>query len=264
MYYPPSYAENTLKRYPLLVMHDGQNLFNDSTSFLGVAWHCQDTVDELVNEGAMQEIVIVGLYNTLDRMNEYTYSYDPSEQVGGKGDLYLDFIEQQVLPLAEKSLRVDNTGVGIMGARARARARAVRGAPVLTCARAAGSSLGGLISCYAGYTRPSVYAIAGCMSSSFWWNSEDFLGTVVKQHPTPAPTGLHVYLDSGNTGPGNDSVTQTIDVRDFLTSPAGGFVLNRDVFYYLDDGGQHNEIYWGRRFHVPMADLYPVTSLVVN
>lgn len=60
VYTPPSYHENKYKRYDLLVMHDGQNLFNDSTSFLGQAWRCQDTVNALVVSGHMREIVIVG------------------------------------------------------------------------------------------------------------------------------------------------------------------------------------------------------------
>ncbi len=79
-------------------------------------------------------------------MNEYTYSRDPSEGFGGKGDLYLDFIEATLLPMIREELRVTlGDGLGIMG-----------------------SSLGGLISCYAGWTRG--YPRVGCMSSSFWWN----------------------------------------------------------------------------------------------
>lgn len=64
VYTPPSYEENPFKVYPLLVMHDGQNLFNTSTSFGGIAWLCQDTVNTLVVQGAMEEIIIVGVDNT--------------------------------------------------------------------------------------------------------------------------------------------------------------------------------------------------------
>jgi hypothetical protein len=64
IYTPPSYNENTLKQYPFLIMHDGQNLFNSSTSFNGIAWNCQETVNALVNEGLMEEVIIVGVDNT--------------------------------------------------------------------------------------------------------------------------------------------------------------------------------------------------------
>ena len=59
---------------------------------------CQDTLDPLINNGAMEEVVIIGPYNTPDRLNEYTYSYDPLVKSGGKGDTYLDWIEQTLLP----------------------------------------------------------------------------------------------------------------------------------------------------------------------
>ncbi len=111
-------------------MHDGQNLFNASTSFGGIAWNCQNTVDALVYQGQMDEIIIVGVDNTgADRTDEYTYSKDPTVGAGGKGDIYLNFLEETVLPLVNGSLRV-NAQLGKIG--------------IL------GSSLGGLISCYAG------------------------------------------------------------------------------------------------------------------
>jgi len=83
VYTPPSYYENTLKHVPLLIMHDGQNLFNDSTAAFGVAWNCQDTINAQVVQAEMQEVLIAGVYNTPQRLNEYTYSYDSSVPGGG-------------------------------------------------------------------------------------------------------------------------------------------------------------------------------------
>lgn len=59
-------------------MHDGQNLFDPSKAAFGVAWMIQDTVNTLVGEGKINETIIVGIWNTNDRINEYTYSYDPT------------------------------------------------------------------------------------------------------------------------------------------------------------------------------------------
>ncbi len=67
------------------------------------------------------------------------------------------------------------------------------------------------LSCHLGWTRSSVYGKAGCMSSSFWWNSEDFDNVILVKYPPP--TLEEVYLDSGNAGPDNDDVEQTLRVR---------------------------------------------------
>lgn len=164
----------------VLVMHDGNNLFDPATAFLGNSWLIQDTLDPLIYQGVIEEVVVVGAYNTGDRMNEYTYSFDKSEGFGGKGDQYLDWIEQTLLPLANENLRVklDYGGkLGIMG-----------------------SSLGGLISCYAGWTRPQVYGRVGCMSSSFWWNDQDFQKKVLPSHPMSLLQHPIFYMDSGTEG----------------------------------------------------------------
>lgn len=93
VYMPASYKENTLKVYDnLLIMHDGQNLFDPNTAFMGQAWMVQNTVDSLIAQGAIEDMVIAGIYNTADRMEEYTYSFDAEEGFGGKGDVYLDFL----------------------------------------------------------------------------------------------------------------------------------------------------------------------------
>merc|ERR1712137_1189985 len=190
------------------------------------------TVNALVEAEAMREIIIVGVDNTLDRTTEYTYSYDKSVGAGGKGDQYLDFLEKTVLPYVQARYRIttERDRLGMMG-----------------------SSLGGLISCYAGWTRSEVYSKVGCMSSSFWWNKQDFNNTILEKRPIPTDTKF--YLDSGSAGPGDDDEQQTITVRNHLESL--GFQINSTIFYYLDKGGQHNETYWGRRFYIPMSYLYP-------
>jgi hypothetical protein len=96
------------------------------------------------------------------------------------------------------------------------------------------------------------------MSSSFWWNTQDFNATVLVD--VLPPVGLNadpankLYLDSGNEGPGKDDVVETITVRSHLET--FGMEIGKNLYYYLDNGGMHNEKYWGARFHVPMTDLY--------
>lgn len=288
VYVPPSYAENPHKvritrtdRLPtiqlprralprgaqvfdaasVLWMHDGQNLFNASTrwgnraggscsvrvrplvphsrtarSAFGVAWMCQDAVDGTVVAGASREVILVGVDNTADRTWEYTYSYDPTVGDGGGADAYLDFLAETVVPLVQATYRVRGDGPWQL----------------------LGSSLGGLVSCYAAYTRPQSWSAAGCMSSSFWWNGEDFRTAVI---PSAHPTTVSLYLDSGDAGPDDDDVNQTLAV--LHTLQAGGWVVQptnaapRALGYYLDHGGQHSEAYWGARFHVPVQWAFP-------
>ena len=239
-YTPPSYNENTLKIYKnVLVMHDGQNLFNPLTSAFGTAWMCQDTMDDEIIGGKSDEVIIVGAYNTADRMDEYTYVYDPSEGAGGKGDLYLDWIESTLIPVTQKNYRVDinRETLGILG-----------------------SSLGGLISCYAGWTRSTVYGKVGCMSSSFWWDDNDFQKNIlVNNSPSKDVSLAHTYMDSG-TGEPLSTTVYTTQIHDYMVS-AEGFVDNTSVFQYVDEGGQHSESSWGPRFYIPIQDLYPVSLI---
>ena len=139
-------------------MNDGNNIFNVSCSTCcpNGCWFCEDTLNTLIVNGDIKDdLLVVGIYNTALRMEEYTYSKDPTYG-GGKAELYLDFIESTIIPFMVKTFNTNHRleasySLGILG-----------------------SSLGGLLSCYAGQTRPHVYDYAGCMSSSFWWNNKDF------------------------------------------------------------------------------------------
>lgn len=109
----------------------------------------------------------------------------------------------------------------------------------------------------------------GCMSSSFWWNNQDFNGTILSRANMPKPSALEVYLDSGNSGAGpfctkadGDDCVETVAVRDHIT--ALGWTLGDNLFYYLDVGGQHSEAYWGRRFHLPMLAMYGIADTIMH
>lgn len=240
VYLPPSYQENTVKRYKnVLIMHDGQNLFDPRTSAFGTAWMCQDTLNQMIITGQADEVVIVGPYNTNDRTNEYTYIYDPSEQTGGKGDLYLNWLESTLIPLAQSKFRIDvnRESLGILG-----------------------SSLGGLISCYAGWTRAATYGKVGCMSSSFWWDDNNFQNDVIINRALNASVPVPVfYMDSGTAGGDGSCAVYTSEIYDYYL--AHGFTADETVFKYIDQGGSHNEASWGQRFNLPIEALYPATTV---
>ena len=231
VYLPPSYDENkAIGAYPLLLLQDGQNLFNASTSFGGIAWRCDRTANELIAEGGMREIVMVGIDNAdAERIDEYTYSADP-QYGGGNAKMYLDFLLDTVVPLVRTTFpRVMQSGTMGIG----------------------GSSLGGLFSCWAAWVTPAgTFDTAICMSSSFWWNSYDFNNTIVETSPTPLELTQRIYLDTGDQDGDTDIHPATIAVDQHATA------LGLSPFYFLDRGGSHDESSWGARFHVPMTTLY--------
>lgn len=113
-------------------------------------------------------------------------------------------------------------------------------------------------------TRPSVYGKVGCMSSSFWWAEEDFLFRVLPSNLTASlsplpPTASAVYLDSGTKGSlGGEAqcAVYSKQVYEFLQEERG-FAGGVNVFFEVDQGGEHNEASWGKRFHYPVETLYP-------
>lgn len=249
-YLPPAYVENKYAVFPVLIMHDGQNLFAANESAFGTAWMIQDTMDTLIAEGDMQQVVVVGVANVgANRTYEYTYDVDPTVHDGGGADAYLDFLELNLYPWIQATYRVQPLVPGV--------------GPSASRWSMIGSSLGGLLSCYAGWTRPNIYGKVGCMSSSFWWNNESFNNTILETPPSVGPPHPDVvfYLDSGNAGPDNDDVVQTTTVFKHLL--ADGYTRNETVFHYVQPGGQHNEYYWGKRFDVPCKALFPPAAQAV-
>ncbi|HWN68651.1 MAG TPA: alpha/beta hydrolase-fold protein [Haliangium sp.] len=228
VYLPPSYFENTAKRYPVLYMHDGKNLFEPAKAFGGVAWEVDATIDRLVGEGRMREVIVVGIDNTAARMSEYTPVPDP-DYGGGNGETYLDFIEFELMPYINTNYRTitgrENTLIG-------------------------GSSLGGLISFWASWTRSDVFSTAVCMSSSFWW-SDRFEIDEVASH-TGAKIPSRFYIDAGGI---NDGAADTTAMRDTLQSK--GYQHDVDLFHWFEPSGAHNEASWAARFYRPMERLLP-------
>lgn len=252
IYLPGSYDENPYRLYyasDVLVMHDGQNLLNVSTSTFG-CWLIQNTLDPLIFNGTLRDIIVVGVDNAgAARTYEYTYDVDPSVGDGGGADLYLDFLEQTVLPFVQTVYRIVPSGRPMMSALAAGNEAVCQPTPPRWAML--GSSLGGLLSCYAGWTRPDVWSgFVGCMSSSFWWNDESFNNTILETRaPGVFPPVVAIYVDSGNAGPSNDDFNQTLTVRNRFLGM--GWTYGNDTWapveqearplgYYLDDGGQHN------------------------
>lgn len=232
IYLPPSYYKNTLKRYPVLYMHDAQNLFNAATSFGGVEWGVDESINRLVGTGAMDEVIVVGIDNNGDRINEYTPCCD-AQYGGGKINQYEGFIINTVKPYIDQSYRTltGNQNTAIMG-----------------------SSLGGLASFYIARRNPGVFAKSGGMSSSFWWNNRYMVNTVVAASGKVAGK---FYIDAGTS---NDGLADTTAMRDAMV--ADGYVQGADMYYYVAQGASHNEASWAARVEKPLLYMFPWGSTV--
>ena len=234
IYLPPSYDQNRQKPYPVLYCHDGQNLFDPATSFKGEIWGIHETVEGLVAQGMMEEILIVGIFNRgLARLHDYTPSFDPAFRgvgAGGGADDYAAMIIEEIKPYMDRHYRTlaDAGNTALMGA-----------------------SLGGLVSLYMARKRPDIFSKVASLSSSFWWNRRHLIRQVVSSRKK---VPISIYLDAG-TG---DSWRETQAMYQALLSC--GYEQGRDLHFHLAPRHAHSEQYWGERVHLPLTFMFPPGS----
>jgi predicted alpha/beta superfamily hydrolase len=230
VYLPPTYVENTESRFGVLYMHDAQNLFSADTAFGGNEWKVDETLDAGAEDGTIHETIVVGVENTAARTDELTPTSDPTYG-GGKAEQYLSMIVDEIKPMVDKDLRTIPTReqTGVMG-----------------------SSLGGLVSAYAGVRHADVFGLVGAMSPSTWWGDKVILTEVASTPSRPAKP-LRVYVDSGDSGPSNDDVTNTTELAARYRSV--GYTDKKDLLHVVAAGAQHNEIYWAARLPGAMRFL---------
>lgn len=214
---PASYHRSD-RRYPVVYMQDGQNLFDPATAYAG-DWRLADSLRDLDADGV--EAIVVGIFNAgPDRLHEY--SPEPDRRLGGgRGRRYLDFVTGTVKPLIDRDFRTrpDRTHTAI-----------------------AGSSMGGLISLWAWLRHSDVFGAVGALSPSLWFADRAILDAVSgARHLAPS----RLYLDIGLDEPGQ-AVADVRRLRDLLARH--DHLADRVTLDYLEDaGGVHDEAAWGRR-----------------
>ena len=223
IYLPPTYDENRAARFPVVYMHDGQNLFDPRAAFGGVAWDADGAMDGGAESGAIREAIVVGVENTAARIDEYTPTPDASVGGGGRGDLYLRFLADELKPMIDREFRT---------------------LPGRETTAVVGSSLGGLISLYAGVRRPDVFGVVGALSPSTWWDGRVILREVMSLASRPTRP-VRVYVDSGDAGASRDGVDDTRELA--ATLRAVGYAEGSTLRYVVQSGAEHNERYWAMR-----------------
>jgi predicted alpha/beta superfamily hydrolase len=239
---PPSYDTVPSERYPVLYMHDGQNLFDPRIANTGVDWGVDEAVLRLVHQGTIPPVIVVGVWNTADRGPEYS----PWHQAPH----YARFLIEELMP------------------RVNAEFRTLTG-PEHTAVM--GSSMGGLLSFYLVTHHPDVFGACGCMSTHFPLSEATFgpNGPGVAT-PTPPDTTPYIIRDiaAGMTVPKGvrywfDYGTQSLDaaygpthaaVRTWLLQQ--GRVEGTDFVVRRYDGATHNEASWRARLDDPLTFLF--------
>jgi predicted alpha/beta superfamily hydrolase len=231
VYLPEAYINDPERRFPVFYLHDGQNLFDGRTSYItDRTWQAHTTADRLTRAGRIEPVILVGINNTgVRRMAEYTPTRDP-RLGGGDGDLYGRLLVEELKPLIDSAFRtLPDAGHTALG----------------------GSSLGGLISLYLGFTYPNVFSRLAVLSPSLWWNDRAILRTVSAVHTRPE---LRIWLDMG-TSEGLRHLRDTDLLHRRLIQD--GWRDARDLCYLRAPGGQHNEDAWAARFHQVLRFLFP-------
>jgi predicted alpha/beta superfamily hydrolase len=256
-YLPPSYGENTDATYPVVYMHDGQNLWAALPQLaFSVPWNVDTTFDNAAEHGAcssptvagwgaqplgappaicngdadcgpggscvtFSEAIVIGVANSADRIYEYTPTTDPTVAGGGGADLYLKMLVQELKPAIDTQLRTRHD---------------------VASTALAGSSLGGLVSAYAGLKYPDVFSRIGELSPSTWWNNDVIVSDIRTTPPAPMRPTV-VYVDSGQGTADGEADTDML-----AQAYVGlGYVDGVQFRHVIQPGALHNEVYWGQR-----------------
>jgi enterochelin esterase-like enzyme len=219
---PPGYLPGAKKRYPVLYMHDGQNIVDPATSSFGVDWRIDETCDSLMRAGKIPQMIVVGVNNSGDRREEYS--------PGEKGTLYMDFLTHQLKP------KIDSMYPTL---------------PDRKHTYCGGSSMGGLISMMLVWEHPETFSKAICMSPAFQYKGFDYVAKVT-ENPAIHPK-IKVYMDNGGVGletvlqPGCEAMLKALDGQ--------GYKRGKDYFWVNDVTANHFESDWARRMPAALVWL---------
>lgn len=224
IWFPPGYDSLSEKYYPVLYMHDGQNIFDPATSSFGVDWQIDEISDSLIKVNEIEELIIIGIYNTYLRQTEYV----PSDT----GYKYMQFIAEELKPFIDKTYKTlpDRMNTAV-----------------------AGSSAGGLISFMMLWEYPDIFSKGACVSPAFKISNIDFVSDVKNYSGLKKP--VKIYIDNGGLGideklqPGIDEMLLALKEKDF---EAGD-----DLYWFKDTQAEHNEAAWAKRAHIFLKYLFP-------
>jgi enterochelin esterase-like enzyme len=234
IYLPPGFVEDPPVPYPLLVLHDGQNLFEGGRAYIpGEHWRVGETANDLIDAGLVPPVVIVGIDHARKaRIREFTPT-PGSRRLGGDAAEYASLVVDDVLPDVRKQypVRRDRAGLSL-----------------------GGSSLGGLVTLYIAAMHAKVFGGLLVMSPSVWWDRRIILRVLRER---PIEPDVRVWIDIG-LNEGTRALTDARRLRDAIDGPE-----HTGAFHYEEDpDGDHSERAWARRLPAALAFLFgtPVSA----
>lgn len=241
---PPGYDANAAERYPVLYMHDGQNLFDPNLSYGGVTWGIDEAMHRLIAAGKTRGAIVVGVWNNgYDRLADYMprqavavpelplSSNGPRLAAAAiKSDGYLKFLVEELKPFIDRTYRTlpDRAHTSVMG-----------------------SSMGGLISAYALAEYPGVFGAAGCVSTH--WPIGDGCVIDFLAQKLPPPGAHRLYFDFGTAT--LDALYEPFQQRMDAALRTLGYTEGRDWLTKKFPGAEHNEKSWAARVELPLEFL---------
>jgi len=237
VYLPPGYAKEPNRRYPVLYMHDGQNVFNGGTSYIpNQEWRADEAAEALIKAKVVEPLIIVAISNAgMARADEYlpTRAKMRDSEMGGKADIYGKFLTDELMPMVDGAYRTKkgpaDTGL-------------------------CGSSFGGVITMHLGLTRSNVFGKLAVVSPSVWWDARVL---VKNTKALPKKPNQRIWLDMG-TDEAPMSVSDAELLRDALLEK--GWREGKDLLFYIDAGAKHNEAAWAGRMDAILLWLFPAKS----
>ena len=238
---PDNYSKN--KKYAVLYMHDGQNLFNPKESYIGVDWNIDETLQNLIFQGKVRDSIVVGIWNTPKRVIEYSpqKAFDMENRRNIKNstlaapqkaesDDYLKFIVTELKPFIDKnySTKPDRENTFIMG-----------------------SSMGGLISLYAISEYPNIFGGAGCVSTHFPLGEGVMLGYM--KEFLPSPKTHKIYFDYGTET--LDATYEPFQKKADAIMKKKGYKQEKNWITRKFEGEEHSERSWRKRVNIPLEFL---------
>ncbi len=241
---PPGYERDGARRYPVLYLHDGQNLFDDRAA--GAEWQVDETAQRLVLAGAVAPMIIVGVPSGRDRLFELTPTamlmpgerrgQGPAGRRGGGAPAYARFLIDELKPMIDERFRTQ---------------------PGAASTAVGGSSLGGLVSLWLALHHGDTFGAALVVSPSLWWDDGLALREVraAKAPATRPGARPRLWLDIG-AHEGDGAVPAARALRDALQAAGWG---GGALAYTEDPDGRHDELSWAARFEGMLRFLYPAT-----
>ena len=219
---PPEYDVNTNQKYPVLYMHDGQNLFDPKTSYSKIDWQLDEAADSLIRNNKIWPMIIVGISNTVERSAEYT----PSQT----NILYKKFVVEKLKPFIDSTYRTlsdrENTYVG-------------------------GSSSGGTISFMFLWEYSNIFSKAACFSPAFVTKHFNYTEQIKDDN---LHRSFKLYIDNG--GLGVDAELQPGIALMIKTLENKGYKEGKDYIFVLDKEAEHNETAWAKRVPHMLKTLF--------